>query len=214
VTVNYRKFKSYSLFSSLLLSAAVLIGWSQPWFILKVTFPTENPEGIEISGQMAAPGLSALGLAGFAITAALSLSSVLIRRILSVLFVALGIFVVLLSVTAWTDPVIAASAQLTSLSAISDVETLRSFVITSSATAWPGITAVSGILFIPLGTVIFFTAGKWGTGSRKFDRVAKNTDESPSSPANAKSSDESTDASSSNIDAWDSLSHGTDPTIN
>jgi uncharacterized membrane protein (TIGR02234 family) len=214
MTVNYRKFKSYSLFSSLILSATVLIGWSQPWFVLKVTFPTENPAGLEISGQTAAPGLSALGLSGFAITAALSLSSVLIRRILSVLFVALGISVVLISVSSWTDPVVAASAQITSLSAISDLETLRSFVISSSATAWPGISAVSGILFIPLGTVIFFTAGKWGTASRKFDRVANNSDESQIRTSNDKPTEQKTDPSSSNIDAWDSLSHGTDPTIN
>jgi uncharacterized membrane protein (TIGR02234 family) len=212
--VNYRKFKSYSLFSSLFLSAIVLIGWSQPWFVLNVTFPIENPAGLEISGQTAAPGLSALGLSGFAITAALSLSSVIFRRVLSVLFVALGISVVLLSVTAWTDPVVSASAQLTSLSAISDLETLRSFVITAYATAWPGISAVSGILFIPLGTVIFFTAGKWGTASRKFDRVAKNSDENQARTPNDKPTEQKTDPSSSNIDAWDSLSHGTDPTIN
>jgi hypothetical protein len=167
-----------------------------------------------ISGQIAAPGLSALGLAGFAITAALALSSIVIRRILGVLFGALGISVVLICVAAWTDPVGAASPQLTSLSAISDRETLRTFVISVTDTAWPGISAVSGILFIPLGTLIVFTAGKWGTGSRKFDRVAKNQDVQLTTATTVTANGENLDVSSSNIDAWDSLSHGTDPTIN
>ena len=207
-------FKTYSLFAAFVLSAIILIGWSQTWFFLEVTFPTENSEGLAVSGQIAAPGLSAFGLAGFAITAALALSSVVIRRILGVLLLGLGVSVALLSISAWSDPVVSAAPQLTALSAISDIETLRTFVISSTATAWPGISAVAGILLIPVGIIIVFTSGKWGTGSRKFDRV----DSSSSNQAQAKprqsAGEANKDVSSVNIDAWDSLSHGTDPTIN
>ncbi len=212
--MNYRKFKSYSLFAAFVLSAIVLIGWSQTWFFLEVTFPTENSEGLAVSGQIAAPGLSAFGLAGFAITAALALSSVVIRRILGVLLLGLGIAVVMISISAWSDPVLAAVPQLTALSAISDIETLRTFVISSAATAWPGITAVAGILLVPVGIIIVFTAGKWGTGSRKFERVDKNTDSTAKKALEKSEVQSISDVSSVNIDAWDSLSHGTDPTIN
>ena len=212
--MNYRKFKSYSLFAAFVLSAVILIGWSQTWFFLEVTFPTENSEGLAVSGQIAAPGLSAFGLAGFAITAALALSSVVIRRILGVLLFGLGVAVVLMSISAWSDPVLAAASQLTALSAISDIETLRTFVISFSATAWPGITAVAGILLVPAGIIIVFTAGKWGTGSRKFDRVGPSGSDSGQAKPPQRALDENKDVSSVNIDAWDSLSHGTDPTIN
>ena len=212
--MNYRKFKSYSLFAAFVLSAVILIGWSQTWFFLEVTFPTENAEGLAVSGQIAAPGLSAFGLAGFAITAALALSSVVIRRILGVLLFGLGVAVVLMSISAWSDPVLAAASQLTALSAISDIETLRTFVISSSATVWPGITAVAGILLVPAGIIIVFTAGKWGTGSRKFDRVGPSGSDSGQAKPPQRAPDENKDVSSVNIDAWDSLSHGTDPTIN
>ena len=212
--MNYRKFKSYSLFAAFVLSAIVLIGWSQTWFFLEVTFPTENSEGLAVSGQIAAPGLSAFGLAGFAITAALALSSVVIRRILGVLLLGLGIAVVMISISAWSDPVLSAVPQLTALSAISDIETLRTFVISSAATAWPGITAVAGILLVPVGIIIVFTAGKWGTGSRKFERVDKNTDSTAKKAVEKSEVQSISDVSSVNIDAWDSLSHGTDPTIN
>ena len=212
--MNYRKFKSYSLFAAFVLSAVILIGWSQTWFFLEVTFPTENSEGLAVSGQKAAPGLSAFGLAGFAITAALALSSVVIRRILGVLLLGLGVAVVLMSISAWSDPVLAAASQLTALSAISDIETLRTFVISSSATVWPGITAVAGILLVPAGIIIVFTAGKWGTGSRKFDRVGPSGSDSGQAKPPQRAPDENKDVSSVNIDAWDSLSHGTDPTIN
>ena len=110
--MNYRKFKSYSLFAAFVLSAIILIGWSQTWFFLEVTFPTENSDGLAVSGQIVAPGLSAFGLAGFAITAALALSSVVIRRILGVLLLGLGIAVVLISISAWSDPVLSAVPQL------------------------------------------------------------------------------------------------------
>lgn len=212
--MNYRKFKTYSLFAAFVLSAAILISWSQTWFFLEVTFPTVNSEGLAVSGQIAAPGLSAFGLAGFAITAALALSSVVIRRILGVLLLGLGIAVVFISVSAWTDPVLAAAPQLTSLSAISDIETLRTFVLSSSITAWPGISVVAGILLVPLGIIIVFTAGKWGTGSRKFDRVDPSSSDSVQAKPRQSTVGENKDTSSVNIDAWDSLSHGIDPTIN
>ena len=212
--MNYRKFKTYSLFAALVLSAAILISWSQTWFFLEVTFPTVNSEGLAVSGQIAAPGLSAFGLAGFAITAALALSSVVIRRILGVLLLGLGIAVVFISVSAWSDPVLAAAPQLTSLSAISDIETLRTFVLSSSLTAWPGISVVAGILLVPLGIIIVFTAGKWGTGSRKFDRVDPSSSDSVQAKPRQSTVGENKDSSSVNIDAWDSLSHGIDPTIN
>ena len=212
--VNYRKFKTYSLLAAFVLSAILLIGWSQTWFFLAVTFPTENSKGLSVSGQVAAPGLSAFGLAGFAITAALSLSSLVIRRLLGVLLLGLGASVVVISISAWSDPVFSAAPQLTALSAISDIDTLRTFVISSSATAWPGICAVSGILLVPVGIIIVFTAGKWGTGSRKFDRVDQSATNSVNARQGQSAVEENKDVSSSNIDAWDSLSHGTDPTIN
>jgi len=212
--MNYRKFRTYSLFAAFVLSAAILISWSQTWFFLEVTFPTVNSEGLSVSGQIAAPGLIAFGLAGFAITAALALSSVVIRRILGVLLLGLGIAVVFISVSAWTDPVLAAAPQLTSLSAISDIETLRTFVLSSSLTAWPGISVVAGILLVPLGIIIVFTAGKWGTGSRKFDRVDPSSSDSVRAKPRQSTVGENKDSSSVNIDAWDSLSRGIDPTIN
>lgn len=211
--MNYRKFKSYALSSSFILSAVVLISWSQPWFTLAVTFPTENPNGLEVSGQVAAPGLSAFGLAGFAVTAALSLSSILIRRILGMILMFLGIAIATVSVVAWGDPVVSSSSLLTSLSAISDIETQRTFVVSSTITVWPTLSAFAGILMIPLGMVIFFTSGKWGTGSRKFDRVSHEPTHTSNTASKLRNMS-NTDVSDSNIDAWDSLSHGTDPTIN
>jgi uncharacterized membrane protein (TIGR02234 family) len=212
--MNYRKFKSYSLLSSFVLSALILIGWSQTWFLLTVTFPTENSDGIAVTGQDASPALSALGLAGFALTAALALSSITIRRILGVLLVLLGTVVVVISITAWSNPIVSASSLLTALSAISDLDTLRTFVVSSSTTFWPAVTTVAGVLLAFVGSVVVFTAGKWSTGSRKFDRVTSAGIEKASGRPQGPSQTGIVDKSATNIDAWDSLSHGTDPTIN
>lgn len=212
--MNYRKFKTYSLTATFVLSAIVLIAWSQTWFVLAVTFPTENSEGLPVSGQIAAPGLSALGLSGFATTAALAISSIFIRRVLGVLVAVVGTFVAFTSISSWSDPVSSSAAQLAQLSAISDLETLRTFVISVSATAWPGISATAGILLIPVGIVVVFTAGKWGTASRKFDRAGQKSPDHAHTDQQTRQHAVSEDSSATNIYAWDSLSHGTDPTIN
>jgi uncharacterized membrane protein (TIGR02234 family) len=212
--MEYRKFKTYSLSATFVLSAIVLIAWSQTWFVLSVTFATENSEGLPVSGQIAAPGLSALGLSGFATTAALAISSIFIRRLLGVLLAVVGSFVAFTSIAAWSDPVSSSAAQLTQLIAISDLETLRTFVVSVSATAWPGIAATAGILLVPVGISIVFTASKWGTASRKFDRASQKSPDQAHTDQQTRQHGVSEDSSATNIDAWDSLSHGTDPTIN
>lgn len=211
--MNYRRFKSLSLLTAVLLSAMVLIGWSQTWFVLDVSFAEGQSRPLDISGQQVASALSALGLTGFALTAALSLAGVVLRRVLGVLLFLLGGGIFFATISSWTDPISAAAPALTALSAISDVDTLRTFVVTTVATAWPGVTAVIGLLYLPLGILIFFTAGKWGTASRKFERTTKNTSMTATEKVVTRPVGVVEDVSAQNIDAWDSLSHGEDPTI-
>lgn len=199
--------------ASIVLSAMVLIGWSQTWFILNVSFAEGQSRPLDISGQEVASALSALGLTGFALTAALALAGVVLRRILGVLLFLLGAGIFIATISPWTDPITAAAPTLTALSAISDVDTLRTFVLSTTATAWPGVTAVIGLLFFPLGILIFFTAGKWGTASRKFERTAMNSSSTGLEKVATRPAGGEEDVSAQNIDAWDSLSHGEDPTI-
>ncbi|MEY4040020.1 MAG: hypothetical protein RLZZ52_888 [Actinomycetota bacterium] len=211
--MNYRRFKSMSLLAAIVLSAMVLIGWSQTWFVFDVSFAEGQSRPLDISGQQVASALSALGLTGFALTAALSLAGILLRRILGILLFFLGVGIFFATIAPWADPISAAAPALTALSAISDVETLRTFVLSTSTTAWPGVSAVMGLLFLPLGILIFFTAGKWGTASRKFERTSKKAASPTSSLGVADAPGQMEDVSAQNIDAWDALSHGDDPTI-
>lgn len=211
--MNYRRFKSLSLLTAVVLSAMVLIGWSQTWFVFDVSFAEGQSRPLDISGQQVASALSALGLTGFALTAALSLAGVVLRRILGVFLFLLGGGIFFVTISPWTDPIAAAAPALTALSAISDVDTLRTFVLSTAATAWPGVTAVIGLLFLPLGILIFFTAGKWGTASRKFERTTKNSSANATEKVATRPAGVVEDVSAQNIDAWDSLSHGEDPTI-
>ena len=211
--MNYRRFKSMSLLAAIVLSAMVLIGWSQTWFVFDVSFAEGQSRPLDISGQQVASALSALGLTGFALTAALSLAGILLRRILGILLFFLGVGIFFATIAPWADPISAAAPALTALSAISDVDTLRTFVLSTSTTAWPGVSAVMGLLFLPLGILIFFTAGKWGTASRKFERTSKKAASPTSSLGVADAPAQMEDVSAQNIDAWDALSHGDDPTI-
>lgn len=210
--VNYRRFKSLSLLSAVVLSAMILVSWSQTWFVFVVSFSEGQSTPLDISGQDVAGALSALSLTGFALTAALALAGILLRRILGILLLLLGVAIFFATLSPWINPIAAAAPVLTSLSAISDLETLQSFVVSTSATAWPGVSALCGVLFLPLGIVIVFTAGKWATASRKFERNSSRTSSS-SQPMVSTPSIPTEDVSAQNIDAWDSLSHGEDPTI-
>lgn len=170
-------------------------------------------QAVNISGQEVAGALSALGLTGFALTAALALAGILLRRILGILLFLLGLGIFFATLSAWTDPITAAAPTLTALSAISDVETLRTFVVSLSATAWPGVSAFTGLLFLPVGIFIFFTAAQWGTASRKFERSSQISSATTSQQSVSSFPAQTHDVSAQNIDAWDSLSHGEDPTI-
>lgn len=209
--MRMRRAKAISLLISVSASTLMLLAWSQTWFTFVTVFSTEESPVLEVSGQVVAPGLSALALAGFAITAALSLAGLIVRRILGLLLVAIGLTATVISLISASAPVSASATALTAMSGISNNSELGTIVTSQTVTFWPIMGFVSGVLAFSSGLLVLLTAASWAQAGRKFETstVRKDQDATTSRdyPASA-------DATGKNVDTWDSLSRGTDPTTN
>jgi len=76
-------------------SSLVLLAWTQVWVQAEVGLPDAGTQILQIDGAIAAPALTALALAGFALAVALTIAGRLIRLVLGALQVLLGFSVFL-----------------------------------------------------------------------------------------------------------------------
>ena len=167
----------------------VLLAWTQPWFDLIL----EGGQPLSVPGQSAAPALSALGLASFALLGALTIAGRVVRIVLGVLETAIGVFVVLVAVGALRDPAAASGPTITESTAVSGPASIAALIAAVSATAWPWVAIVAGVLTVLVGAAVFMTGRRWPGPTRRFE----------SAPA---------DDSGTPVGAWDTLTEGSDPT--
>lgn len=180
------------ILTGLVLSGLALIAWTQPWVSVVVT----NGPTLDVGGDVAAPALSTLSLAGLALVGALTVAGPVFRVILGVLEAFLGGLIVYSGVAALADPVAAAGPSITEVTGISGIESIRGLVESSSVTAWPALAVVFGSLLVLLAVVVIVTNRRWPASGRKYQTVRL----------------EPADGESSNVESWDALSGGTDPT--
>ena len=186
-----RRLKLTSILLGIVLSAAVMLAWTQLWF----TADLETGQSLEVAGDVAAPALTALALSGLALAAALALAGTVFRVILGGLQAAIGALVVTSAVMALADPVAASSRAITDATGVSGSESVAALVTSVVATAWPAVALAAGILMALLGVFTAVTARRWPASSRKYQAVRM-------APADGESS----------IGDWDALSDGRDPT--
>lgn len=172
-----------------LFAAATLLSWTQPWFGLVL----EGGEGLDVTGQVAAPALSALGLASLALIAALSIAARVVRLVLGVVQLVIGALVVTSAASALADPIAASAAAVTDATALSGDSTIAALVQASSTTAWPLLGLVAGAGSAVVGLAVLATAWRWPGPTRRYD--AAGAQDAPTT-----------------VGTWDSLSDGSDPT--
>jgi hypothetical protein len=187
-----RRLKLVGILASAVVSALSLLAWTQSWFGLTLAMGT----ALTVTGDAAAPALSALALAGLALSAALSVAGRVFGVVLGVLEVAIGALVVTSGVIATADPVLASASVVTAATAVSGDDAVRELVASVSSTAWPVLTIVFGALTVLVGLCVAITARAWPGSSRKYQAVRL----------------EQSGASDDAVDAWDALSGGGDPT--
>ncbi|MDJ0335165.1 Trp biosynthesis-associated membrane protein [Salinibacterium sp. G-O1] len=174
------------------LGALTLLSWTQVWFTLTL----DGGQPLEVAGQAAAPGLSALGLACLALAGALAIAGKVLRIVLGVLETLIGIAVLVAAISAITAPIAASTSTITAATAVSGSQSVAAIVVTITATGWPWLALVAGILIAVLGVAVVALSPRWPGPTRKYESTEAGADDDTTTP----------------IGAWDSLSGGSDPT--
>ena len=185
-----RRPKSLLLSLVALAGLALLLAWSQDWFVVEIA-GTAHPVG----GDVAAGAIAALALTALAVVAALALSGPVFRVILGALTVLVGGSVVLVTVFVLAEPILAVAPALSEQSGISGLASLTELVDAIEPTAWPSVAAAVGVVLALAGVAVIATSARWPRSGRRFARE----------PVQSV-------AGGSAIDEWDALSHGDDPT--
>lgn len=174
------------------LGAVALLSWTQNWFALSL----DGGQQLDVPGQAAAPGLSALGLACLALAGALAIAGRVLRIVLGALESLIGIAVLATSLSALTAPVAASASTITAATAVSGRESIAAIVTSISAGGWPWLSLATGVAIMVIGILVIVTSSRWPGPTRKYEPADATPNDDASSPA----------------EAWDSLSGGSDPT--
>lgn len=216
-------------------SALALLGWTQTWYELVLVESAEQPGVLLVSGQVAAPAVSALALSGLALAAALSIAGPVLRVVFGVLQSMLGASVILSVVLSELDPVTAGAPVVSQLTGITGTDSVHALVVTASSTLWPLMTLAAGALMLAAGILVIATLRRWPASSQRYQSVRLQADRAPS-PEGGHTAAEDPSATTEPVgldagqaaaaepdqdldehlpdpvDAWDELSRGADPT--
>ena len=191
-----RRLKLVAIVVGVLLAGVGLLTWTQPWFGVVVESPQGGLLDLAAAGDVAGSPVSALSLAALALVGALTIAGRVFRVVLGLLQVALGASIAVTAGTALSDPVRASGSVVTDATGVDGQDSLRALVSSTSATPWPWLALVVGVLAALLGVAIVVTSGAWPQAGRKYTATRL----VPADPASDPSA------------TWDSLSVGDDPT--
>ncbi len=193
--MNARRLKASLLLSGVVLAGLAFLAWSQPWFAIDVS----DGRTLVVSGDRAAGAASALALTCLVLNGALTIAGPIFRVVLGALEALIGATLVLVSSLALGSPVTASATSLSEATGVSGNDSLAALIASVSVTAWPWVSVVAGALLIALGFAVLASAARWPGSGRKYGAVRMQTPEGVTIDA-------------SNIDDWDALTRGDDPT--
>ncbi|WP_237209307.1 Trp biosynthesis-associated membrane protein [Rothia nasimurium] len=181
------------MLGSMAVSAAAFLTTLPTWIRAEVSTVVATST-LDISGADAGPTVSALALVALVASVALRIAGPKLRKVLALLLVGVGVGLAVAAFGVHTDPQAASMAQ------VSAITGTNAPADSYEVTALPLLSAVFGLLVALAGAWSFVATSHWKTG-RKYDRSAARA----ARLASAEETDE--------IDAWDSLSEGKDPTL-
>lgn len=198
-----RRGKLLAILATALFALAILGAWTQTWFMLTLT----TGQQLAVTGDIAAPALTALALCNLVLIGALAIAGPFFRVVLSLLQALIGGVVVFSAALALGSPVSASAAAITTASGVAGDKSTAQLVDSYTATAWPTISLIAGTLLVVVAIWMLVTSRTWPGSTRKYQAVRLD-------PAAATIGTDGTPAPRSSVDDWDSLSSGADPTEN
>lgn len=199
--MNGRRLRATSILTGVVLSALVLMSWSQAWYIVVLTGQSAGHPPLSVGGDVAAPAVAALSLAAVAACGAMAISGPFFRTVLAVLDVVLGACVVLSAALAISSPVTTVASSVTDATSVEGAGPIAELIGSLSATGWPWVALVAGILLAVLGVVIAVTGRGWPSAARRYEPVRLES-----------AGDGEESGSDTAVSEWDELSGGADPT--
>lgn len=167
------------------------------WVIAQIPTVTETVR-VEVSGTEAAPAITALSLVAVAAALVLRISGRMVQGLVCAVIFAAGIGIALAAWSVLEDPELAARIQVGEATGTTGTE--GSFL----PTVWPWVGGILGLATSAAGAVLWPLTRSWARTSKRYDRPEAAAEAVPSEATGSRHGDE--------IDAWDSLSRGEDPT--
>ena len=183
-----RRLKLTILLAGLALNGVIFLAWTQEW----ISVVLDDRTVLVVTGDTAAPAVSALALSGLVLIGALAIAGSFFRVVLGVLQSALGATIVLSGMLAILGP---AAASASVVATATGVEGGESLVGSAALGVWPFASTISGALLVVLGVITVVTSRRWPGATRKYSAVRT----------------EAVDEGDT-VQSWDALSSGDDPT--
>jgi uncharacterized membrane protein (TIGR02234 family) len=168
VRAENRRVKYLTLLALVVGSGLGLLSATQTWFVIGVTDVADHAGTVTVAGSAAAPALTALSLAGLALTAALAIAGPAFRVVLSILGVLLGVSIVYSAVSVLGDPLRAAGGAITAATGVAGENSLRKLVESTTTEFWPWLAVIGGVLvaLAAIAAIVFVRA--WPGPSRRY----------------------------------------------
>jgi len=197
-----RRLKLVFILLVLVASILALLAWTQVWVYAVVAATDADALTLAVDGADAAPAVTALALAGFALAGALTIAGRGIRVVLGVLEILLAVSVFLSAYLVLGNPALASAPAVTQATGIAGTESILSAVSSASVSPWPAVALAASVLMLVTGVGIIATASRWPGPTTRYQTTRL-------VPADG------TPAARAEPDAvvdWDDLSRGEDPT--
>lgn len=226
-----RRAKYLTLFALLAGSGLALLAATQTWFGVHLTDVASHVSTLGVPGSAAAPALTALALAGLALTAALAIAGPVFRIVLALLGALLGVSVLVSAGTALADALRASSSAITTATGVAGESSIRRLVDAVDVQFWPWLAVAGGMLIVLASGAVVVTSRVWPGSSRKYqtrfagedgrdaaavlgtsDAPGSDDDEARALAEGETAAEPTTLDRDTAIDSWDELSRGDDPT--
>ncbi|WP_426624212.1 Trp biosynthesis-associated membrane protein [Leifsonia sp. McL0607] len=163
-----RRVKYLTLLALVVGSGLGLLSATQPWFTIEVKDVANHAGAVTVAGSAAAPALTALSLAGLALTAALAIAGPAFRMVLSVLGVLIGVSIVYSALSVLADPLRAVGGAITSATGVAGEASLRRLVESTTTEFWPWFAVVGGVIVALAGIAAIVFVRAWPGPSRRY----------------------------------------------
>ena len=195
-----RRARQFTILGILIGSAIALVAWSQEWFSFSVSEGVV-PTRLAVSGIQANGSVSAISFGLVAAAIVMLIASSLWRYLVTVIALALGASGLVLTGNAASDPLVASMGTLSLATGVANADSVGLLVVSSTVSVWPAVTIAGFSIALAAATFGLATIWTWPRASRRFNR-----------PETSEYSARAAATNYNDGEAWDVLSHGTDPT--